>query len=133
MTRTRSSDGTRRHGLVVATPAAATLTRQKSAGAKRERQRQYRVVRAAMPWHRLAAQMARAVSVTDAMGERCPIHTEEVTGSIPVSPTQVRGPVPDLGAGFSTLYSSEVQQPVTHRDCPSRLRAARVAFEEACA
>jgi hypothetical protein len=38
-------------------------------------------------------------------GERF-VHTEEVTGSIPVSPTQVRGPVRDLRTG----PSSPVQQ-----------------------
>ena len=34
--------------------------------------------------------MARDVTMTDTMGEWCPIHTEEVTGSIPVSPTAER-------------------------------------------
>ena len=37
------------------------------------------------------------------------VHTEEVTGSIPVSPTQVTGPVRDLRTGLRHLYSSEVQ------------------------
>ena len=41
-------------------------------------------------------------------GERF-VHTEEVTGSIPVSPTQVRGPVRDLRTG----PSSPVQQQST--------------------
>ena len=39
------------------------------------------------------------------------VHTEEVTGSIPVSPTQVRGPVRDLRTG----PSSPVQQRSTAR------------------
>jgi hypothetical protein len=37
------------------------------------------------------------------------IHTEEVTGSIPVSPTQVTGSVRNLRAGPSPLYSRKVQ------------------------
>jgi len=46
------------------------------AGAKRERQRQHRLRRAATPRHDPAPQVARDVSVTGAMGEWCPVHTE---------------------------------------------------------
>ncbi len=38
------------------------------------------------------------------------VHTEEVTGSIPVSPTQVRALMNDLAATDSLQYSNEVQQ-----------------------
>jgi hypothetical protein len=50
------------------------------------------------------------------LNERHFVHTEEVTGSIPVSPTQVRGPVRDLRAGLSPLYSSEVQLRLAETD-----------------
>ena len=46
------------------------------AGAKRERQRQHRLPRAATPRHDPAPQAARDVSVTGAMGEWYPIHIE---------------------------------------------------------
>jgi hypothetical protein len=38
------------------------------------------------------------------------VHTEEVTGSIPVSPTQVSALINDLAAKYSPQYSTEVQQ-----------------------
>jgi hypothetical protein len=41
---------------------------------------------------------------------RISVHTEEVTGSIPVSPTQVRGLINDLAARFCAEYSSKVLQ-----------------------
>jgi hypothetical protein len=51
-------------------------------------------------------QPARAIS---SAGERF-VHTEEVTGSIPVSPTQVSALINDLAAKYSPQYSTEVQQ-----------------------
>jgi hypothetical protein len=38
------------------------------------------------------------------------LHTEEVTGSIPVSPTQVSALINDLAATDLLQYSNEVQQ-----------------------
>ena len=49
---------------------------------------------------------ARAIS---SAGERF-VHTEEVTGSIPVSPTQLRCLVIDLAARFLVVYCSKVLQ-----------------------
>jgi hypothetical protein len=63
----------------------------------------------------------------DCIGRRIPVHTEEVTGSIPVSPTQVRSPVRDHRTGLLALYSYEVQllPSLGARDAPGASRSTR--------
>jgi hypothetical protein len=53
---------------------------------------------------------ARNDTLRYADAQRISVHTEEVTGSIPVSPTQVRALIGDLAAKYSPQYSNEVQQ-----------------------
>jgi hypothetical protein len=60
------------------------------------------------PRHRSSAPRDDALSYVDA--RPISVHTEEVTGSIPVSPTQLRILINDLVATNSPQYSNEVQQ-----------------------
>jgi hypothetical protein len=53
--------------------------------------------------------LPQPVGAISSAGERF-VHTEEVTGSIPVSPTQVRALINDLAVMDSPQYSNEVQQ-----------------------
>jgi hypothetical protein len=53
--------------------------------------------------------LPQPVGAISSAGERF-VHTEEVTGSIPVSPTQVRALINDLAATDLRQYSTEVQQ-----------------------
>ena len=68
----------------------------------------------------------RAIS---SAGERF-VHTEEVTGSIPVSPTQLRGHVPSMDVAFLMAVQQRSTAAGHVSRSPSFLRASRVAAED---
>ena len=86
MTRTRSSAGIQRHGLIVATPPYPPGIHLDTAEVGREQNGSASVSTASHAPSRHgthpAPQVARDVTMTDTMGEWCPIHTEVLTARV---------------------------------------------------